>query len=433
MNSRQPISSLTYIQCPASPSPATFTIPPADPRLFPYTTVNDPIPDTLLPVLDEHLGKFSKSLVSINQELADLEGSEGQVGIAQRSRSLPMEIMTCLEDPQGQDVDPSDMANLPAVSDPLLWRSLKLDFDRIERFYKKMKVHEEVPTAEVTESLSEWYGRAGSIDTVPVEDSTVGIAGILAAFLAPCTVVEGSQPSWGRWHLIIHRGSGSERYSQNSKCPSSKYLYLWGLHSMLIFQIASDSFTCMAHMSISLNDIPSTSARGSDNQWQRDLRIRPRRIRATNCQFLCSTVTTSGNFLGEVPRLASDYRWRNGCRWTKAELDWILHQFTRVQTRDTLLRQSGLTLSRRNNDRATRTSCQINCMQEVTDILDMENAKWTQIPFYLPCTEKGKANLETAGRIFDVQFLQQAYGKKYISPAYLGVEIYTDSSCFLVY
>ncbi|KAH6908299.1 hypothetical protein BKA70DRAFT_1279258 [Coprinopsis sp. MPI-PUGE-AT-0042] len=593
MNSRQPISSLTYIQRPASPSPATFTIPPADPRLFPYTTVNDPIPDTLLPVLDEHLGKFSKSLVSINQELADLEArvirlkSQHETLLFEKAkwaslkgvRSLPMEIVshiisctlqiTCLEDPRGQDVDPSDMTNLrlvcrqwdeAAVSNPLLWRSLKLDVDRIESFYKKMKVHEEVPTAEVTESLSEWYDRAGSIDTggplrlsivgsreVPVEDSTVEIAGILAAFLAPCTVIEGSQPSWGRWRfdcvqlrdLIIHRGSGLRALLSEFEVPFKQVFVSMGwepsasivraldeLKQLTLFDWQGYALFLPEHVgSMALESLFAATHTIPNTAGQLGVTFNahlPDRLRflhmhgphvylleaifrlpqleeviisgSGTCEFVrgesgppivnCSvqrlvlegwaavngfvtllqattlpnmtllrlgcpaphpTLSWAGDHFREFLGRSSPPRLRlsmeNGCRWTKAELDWILHQFNGSKLETLCLdRVDSLLQGETTTGQLVQVVKSIVCKKSPTSstwrMVGAEGPERNgpKIPFYLPQTEKGKANLEMAGRIFDVQFLQQAafdnlmdhgiqgheYGKKYISPAYLG-------------
>ncbi|KAH6908301.1 hypothetical protein BKA70DRAFT_1426877 [Coprinopsis sp. MPI-PUGE-AT-0042] len=572
MTSHEPTSSLTYIQCPAPPFPGAFNPLIADPRLVPYTTVNDPLPDALLPVLNKHLKHFSQSLDTVKHQLADLEAqvirlkSQHETLLFEKAkwaslkgvRSLPMEITWT----------PSDMTNLrlvcrqwdeAAVSDPLLWRSLKLDVDRIERFYKKMKVHEEVPATEVIESLSKWYGRAGSIDTggplrlsivgsreVPVKESTVEIAAILAPFLAPCTATEGSQPSWGRWRFdcvqlkdaIIHGGSGLRGLLTKLEVPFKEVfvsagwvplasieqalnelkqltLFDWQGYALFLPENAGSMALESLFAATRTTPIPGGQLGTIFNAHLPD-RLRFLHMHGPHAYVLetifrlpqleevifsgsgiCEFVQGSGppifnssvqrlvlegwaavngfvtllqattlpnmtllrlgcpaphpalswagdhfrEFLGRSspPRLRLSME--NGCRWTKAELDWILHQFNGSKLETLCLdRVDSLLQGETTTGQLVQVVKSIVCKKSPTSstwrMVGAEGPERNgpKIPFYLPQTEKGKANLEMAGRIFDVQFLQQAafdnlmdhgiqgheYGKKYISPAYLG-------------
>ncbi|KAH6894995.1 hypothetical protein BKA70DRAFT_1319205, partial [Coprinopsis sp. MPI-PUGE-AT-0042] len=455
-----------------------------------------------------HLKHFSQSLDTVKHQLADLEAQVIRLKSQHETLLFEKAKWASLKgDPRGQDVDPSDMTNLrlvcrqwdeAAVSDPLLWRSLKLDVDRIERFYKKMKVHEEVPATEVIESLSKWYGRAGSIDTggplrlsivgsreVPVKESTVEIAAILAAFLAPCTATEGSQPSWGRWRFDceVFVSAGWEPLASIERALNElKQLTLfdWQGYALFLPENAGSMALESLFAATRTTPIPGGQLGTIFNAHLPD-RLRFLHMHGPHAYVLetifrlpqleevifsgsgiCEFVQGSGppifnssvqrfalswagdhfrEFLGEVPPPRLRLSMENGCRWTKAELDWILHQFNGSKLETLCLdRVDSLLQGETTTGQLVQAVKSIVCKKSPTSstwrMVGAEGPEQNgpKIPFYLPQTEKGKANLETAGRIFDVQFLQQAvfdnlmdhgiqgheYGKKYISPAYLG-------------
>ncbi|KAH6908297.1 hypothetical protein BKA70DRAFT_1562432 [Coprinopsis sp. MPI-PUGE-AT-0042] len=145
--------------------------------------------------------------------------------------------MTCSEDPRARDVDPADMTNLrlvcrrweeAAISNPLLWRTYKLDVDRVDYFFQRMEGLGQEDREEFIESIRTWCTRAGPLETggprrlsiigsQRIRDEADAAVAIFSAIMGPSFVAEGElQPNWERWHfdcrqfreLVVRQGHG---------------------------------------------------------------------------------------------------------------------------------------------------------------------------------------------------------------------------------